>query len=162
MLIRKFYKSAVMITLLIASAISVNAQKREGHSKADRQKWEAEMTQYKHDLLTKELGISNEQATRFFSLYDAMDRERRAVFSKDSQMRKEMKQKVKPTDKEYAEATNLSLSVNASIHRIETKYYQEFTKVLSAKQIYQLRLAEQKLNHEFRKHVRELSKNKKK
>lgn len=89
-----------------------------------------------------------------------MDRERRAVFYNDTRMRKEMKRKANPTDKEYTEATNVSLSVGANVNRIETKYYQEIGKILTPKQVYQLRLAEQKLNKEFRKHARELRKDK--
>lgn len=62
----KFYRLAIMLTLLLASAVTnVSAQKRHGGSPADRQKWEAEMIQYKHDRLTKELGLNDEQATRF-------------------------------------------------------------------------------------------------
>ena len=157
----KFYRLAIMLTLLLASAVTnVSAQKRQGGSQADRQKWEAEMTQYKHDRLTKELGLDDEQSTRFFTLYDAMDRERRAVFFNDSRMRKEMKRKPNPTDKDYIEATNVSLSVGASVNRIETKYYKEIGKILTPKQVYQLRLAEQKLNKEFRKHLRGLNKKK--
>ena len=157
----KFYRLAIMLTLLLASAVTnVSAQKRHGGSPADRQKWEAEMIQYKHNRLTKELGLNDEQATRFFALYDAMDRERRAVFYNDTRMRKEMKRKANPTDKEYTEATNVSLSVGANVNRIETKYYQEIGKILTPKQVYQLRLAEQKLNKEFRKHARELRKDK--
>lgn len=157
----KFYRLAIMLTLLLASAVNnVSAQKRQGGSQADRQKWEAEMTQYKHDRLTKELGLNDEQSTRFFALYDAMDRERRAVFFNDSRMRKEMKRKPNPTDKDYIEATNVSLSVGASVNRIETKYYKEIGKILTPKQVYQLRLAEQKLNKEFRKHLRGLNKKK--
>lgn len=157
----KFYRLAIMLTLLLASVVTnVSAQKRQGGSQADRQKWEAEMTQYKHDRLTKELGLNDEQSTRFFALYDAMDRERRAVFFNDSRMRKDMKRKPNPTDKDYIEATNVSLSVGASVNRIETKYYKEIGKILTPKQVYQLRLAEQKLNKEFRKHLRELNKKK--
>lgn len=157
----KFYRLAIMLTLLLASAVTnVSAQKCQGGSQADRQKWEAEMTQYKHDRLTKELGLNDEQSTRFFALYDAMDRERRAVFFNDSRMRKEMKRKPNPTDKDYIEATNVSLSVGASVNRIETKYYKEIGKILTPKQVYQLRLAEQKLNKEFRKHLRGLNKKK--
>ena len=157
----KFYRLAIMLTLLLASAVTnVSAQKRQGGSQADRQKWEAEMTQYKHDRLTKELGLNDEQSTRFFALYDAMDRERRGVFFNDSRMRKEMKRKPNPTDKDYIEATNVSLSVGASVNRIETKYYKEIGKILTPKQVYQLRLAEQKLNKEFRKHLRGLNKKK--
>ena len=157
----KFYRLAIMLTLLLASAVTnVSAQKRQGGSQADRQKWEAEMTQYKHDRLTKELGLNDEQSTRFFALYDAMDRERRAVFFNDSRMRKEMKRKPNPTDKDYIEATNVSLSVGASVNRIETKYYKEIGKILTPKQVYQLRLAEQKLNKEIRKHLRGLNKKK--
>ena len=157
----KFYRLAIMLTLLLASAVTnVSAQKRQGGSQADRQKWEAEMTQYKHNRLTKELGLNDEQSTRFFALYDAMDRERWAVFFNDSRMRKEMKRKPNPTDKDYIEATNVALSVGASVNRIETKYYKEIGKILTPKQVYQLRLAEQKLNKEFRKHLRGLNKKK--
>lgn len=144
-----FYRLAIILTLLVSAASGVSAQKRNGNHHADRQKWEAEMTQYKHDRLVKELGLNDEQATRFFALYDAMDRERRAVYANDTRMRKEMKRKTNPADKDYTEATRVSLSVGADIHRIESKYYKEFDKILTPKQVYQLRLAEQKSTESF-------------
>ena len=116
-----FYRLAIILTLLVSAASGVSAQKRNGNHHADRQKWEAEMTQYKHDRLVKELGLNDEQATRFFALYDAMDRERRAVYANDTRMRKEMKRKTNPADKDYTEATRVSLSVGADIHSIESK-----------------------------------------
>ena len=155
-----FNRLAIILTLLVSEASGVSAQKRNGNHHADRQKWEAEMTQYKHDRLVKELGLNDEQATRFFALYDAMDRERRAVYANDTRMRKEMKRKTNPADKDYTEATRVSLSVGADIHRIESKYYKEFDKILTPKQVYQLRLAEQKINREFRRHARNLHKGK--
>lgn len=150
----------MLTMLLVASTAGMSAQKRHAASHADRQKWEAEMTQYKHDRLTKELDLNDEQSTRFFALYDAMDRERRAVFFNDSRTRKELKRKANPTDKDYNDATKVSLEVGANVNRIETKYYKEIGKILTPKQLYQLRLAEQNLNKEFRKHARELRKNK--
>lgn len=160
--ISKFYRlTVVLVITLISATAGISAQQRKGGHHTDRQKWEAEMTQYKHDRLIKELNLNDQQATPFFALYDAMDRERRIVFLNDTRMRKEMKRKANPTDKDYNEATNVSLNVGANIHRIESKYYQEFGKILTPKQVYQLRLAEQKLNKEFRKHVRDLNKNKK-
>ena len=59
-----FYRLAIILTLLVSAASGVSAQKRNGNHHADRQKWEAEMTQYKHDRLVKELGLNDEQATR--------------------------------------------------------------------------------------------------
>lgn len=155
-----FYRLAIILTLLVSAASGVSAQKRNGNHHADRQKWEAEMTQYKHDRLVKDLGLNDEQATRFFALYDAMDRERRAVYANDTRMRKEMKRKANPADKDYTEATRVSLSVGADIHRIESKYYKEFDKILTPKQVYHLRLTEQKINREFRRHARNLHKGK--
>lgn len=160
--INKIYRFIVMLTVLLITSVSgISAQNRPSAQHTDRQKWEAEMTQYKHDRLTKELGLKDDQTTRFFALYDAMDRERRAVFSNESRTRKELKRKANPTDKDYNEATKISLAVNANVNRIETKYYQEMGKILSPKQLYQLRLAEQNLNKEFRKHARDLQKKKK-
>lgn len=146
--------TVIALVMLMAAAVPASAQRNKGAKKEDnRQQWEQEMTQYKHDLLSKELDLKDEQKTQFFALYDAMDRERRAQYGRIGDIRREIDRKANPSDEEYLKAAGMEYTVAAKVNEVELKYFKEYRKVLSAKQLYKLKKAEHKFMRNLRKHA---------
>lgn len=141
-------KALILTIILSLFSVSASAQK---HSKTDRKKWEAEMHDFKHDYLAKELNITDAQKTQFFALYDAMDRDRRNLSSRIREKREAVDRKANPTDAELIETARMDYQVSGEIVQCELKYFSEFQKVLTPKQLYKLRKAEGKIMRSLRK-----------
>lgn len=145
---------AIMTALCMMMALSASANDNKRPSTPEsRQRWEAEMVQYKHDILARELNLKESQMTRFFALYDALDRDRRAQFMKVRDARKAISRKANPTDAELTEAARLERTVASNVSALEMKYFNEYVKVLTPQQLYKLSGAEKKIMRDLRKHV---------
>lgn len=148
---------STLTRLLVAAVIALTAMSASAHPKKrsaeERQRWEAEMTRYKHDTFAKELALTTEQQTQFFALYDAMDRERRQLMHSVRKARRELDKKARPTDAEMLQVADLDIQTDRKVKELEWKYYAEFKKVLTPRQLYKLREAEMKYMNSLRKHA---------
>lgn len=142
---------AVVIAICVSPAFAQT--KKHGRTSADRERWEAEMVKYRHDYFTRELDLKEDQQTRFFALYDAMERERRTMFNSVRAARRALDKKGAPTDAEYLQVVQLDLDTDRKVKDVERKYFEEYRKVLTPKQLYKLRDAEFNLMHKLRKHA---------
>lgn len=142
----------VMVMTVTVSAHADGRQKRPS-TPAERQKWEAEMTDYKHDILARELDLKDEQKTQFFALYDALDRDRRALYAKARHARKAVSAKAKASDGELVEAARLEVEAAQGVGNLEMKYFNEYKKVLTPRQLFKLGDAERKIMRDLRKHA---------
>ena len=121
----------------------------------DRKKWFREMTQYKHDFLTKELNLTKEQEEKFFPLYDKMESETRELNRQARSMEKSVKEKGdKATDLEYEKAAEALQELKGKEGAVETRYFNDFKTVLTKKQLFQLKQAERKFTHLIMNHNR--------
>lgn len=145
-----------MLVMVLAVTVSAHAgeQKKRPSTPAERQKWEAEMTDYKHDILARELDLKDEQKTQFFALYDALDRDRRALYAKARHARKAVNAKAKASDGELVEAARLEVEAAQGVGNLEMKYFNEYKKVLTPRQLFKLGDAERKIMRDLRKHAR--------
>lgn len=114
-----------------------------------------EMQQVKKDFISKSLDLTAEQKAKFFPLYENMEGEIRKCSAKTSRMARDVKGKGdKATDLEYEKASEAMFELKSKEGAIEMKYYQEFKKVLTPRQLFKLKKAEKdftkKLMKEFR------------
>lgn len=115
-----------------------------GHADGkDRDEWFREMLELKHDYLAKELALTKEQQQKFFSVYDSMENETRRMFDQTRALEKRVRQKGdKATDAELLKATDAMYNVKTREAQIERKYYTQFRKLLSPRQLFKLKRAE--------------------
>lgn len=138
------------LVMLLMTAVSMHAQK------ADREEWNNELNEFRHDFLAKELQLTDAQKAKFFALYDAMSRERRTLRRQVRNARKELDAKGSAAkEADYAAFNKLELEANGKINDVETKYYKQFKSVLTAKQQSHLKEAEDKFAKTIRKLARE-------
>lgn len=150
----------IVATTAIAAAAAPPADGRRARDN-DREQWFAQLRQFKHEYFTKELGLTAEQQTRFFALYDAMDAERRGLKRAVRKAEKTLKEKGKSaTDADYEKVSKEVYSMKGQINDIEMKYYEQFKTVLTTKQLYQLKEVEDNFSQLLRKYYREHSKKK--
>lgn len=124
-----------------------------------RARWMAEMQQYRREFVVKSLQLSDEQKAKFLPLYDAMNREILKVQNEARAIDKAVKAKGSAaTDADYRKASAAMFQLKSREGAIETAYYEKFKGVLSARQLYELKRAEDKFAREMMRRHREKKK----
>lgn len=139
---------------IISLSASVYAQTAPARSsKADREKWLKEVRDYKHDLLVEETEMTQAQKAEFLPLYSAMEKEiyqvnldARALEAKIAGSNEAV------TDLEYEKAAEALAEVKSREGQIELDYFKKFEKILSKKQLFQLKRAENRFTREMLNH----------
>ena len=147
----------IALSFLACSSGSAWAQKGD-KSRIAREKWIKEVRTYKHDLLVEETGMSASQKSEFLPLYSAMEQEiyqvnydARALESKISASSEDV------SELEYEKAAEALAEVKSKEAQIEMEYFHKFEKILSKKQMFLLKRAENRfarnmLSHSKRGH----------
>ena len=138
----------LIITLLMVVAMMPAMWAQQKHpGGAERAAWMKEMVQYKHEYLTKELGLSAEQQKQFFAVYDAMDAEQRKLGEEMRRMVEEVSKKGdKATDLELTKAAEAQFEMRGRENAIEMRYFPKFKAILTPEQLFKLKKTEMKFN----------------
>lgn len=129
-------KRTLIALAIVITALIVNAQD------SNRSKWATDMLQAKHDMIIEQVGLTPSQQEQFMPLYEAMEKE---VFSTNATARAlatAVSKKSNPSDAEYAQAAEALSNAKVREGEIEAKYFEKFSKILSKKQLFQLKQAE--------------------
>lgn len=137
----KRFVSILITVLVIASAMTAQ---NKGQSK-----FAADMYQAKHEMIIKELGLTPTQQKQFMPLYEQMEREVYQVNRNARALASEVEKKKNPTDRDYEVAASALSNTRVQEGEIEAKYFEKFSKILSKKQLFQLKQAEGKFTREM-------------
>ena len=135
-------KIIVIAIMVLTLAAATSAQ--DG-----RTKFATDMYQAKHEMIVKELGLTQTQQNQFMPLYEQMEREIYQVNRNARTLAAEVEKKKNPTDKEYEAAASALSRTRIQEGEIEAKYFDKFAKILSKKQLFQLKQAELKFTREM-------------
>ncbi len=121
----------------------------------ERDAWMKEMQQVKKDFISKNLELTAEQKAKFFPLYEKMENEVRQCTAQTSRMSRDVKGKGdKASDLEYEKAAEAMFELKSKEGAIEMKYYHEFKKVLTPRQLFKLKKAEKDFTKNLMKEYR--------
>ena len=132
-----------MIIALLALTATVSAQ---GNS---RSRFSTDMYQAKHEMIIRDVGLTQTQQKQFMPLYEQMEREIYQVNRNARTLAAEVEKKKNPTDKEYEAAASALSNTRVQEGEIEAKYFEKFSKILSKKQLFLLKQAEAKFTREM-------------
>jgi len=132
---------AILIMML---ALSTVATAQNG-----RTKFATDMYQAKHEMIIEELGLTPSQQKQFMPLYEQMEREIYQVNRSARALAREVEKKKNPSDKDYEIAATALSNTRVQEGDIEAKYFEKFAKILSKKQLFQLKQAEVKFTREM-------------
>ena len=133
--------SILIATLVIAGAVT--AQNK------GRSKFATDMYQAKHEMIIEELGLTPTQQKQFMPLYEQMEREIYQVNRHARALAAEVEKKKNPSDRDYEVAASALSNTRVQEGDIEAKYFEKFSKILSKKQLFQLKQAERKFTQEM-------------
>lgn len=131
-----------ILILVLAVATAATAQK-------GRTKFATDMYQAKHEMIIEELGLTPTQQKQFMPLYEQMEREIYQVNRNARALASEVEKKKNPTDKDYEAAASALSNTRIQEGDIEAKYFDKFSKILTKKQLFQLKQAEMKFTREM-------------
>ncbi len=134
----------VVSILILALAITSAATAQNG-----RTKFATDMYQAKHEMIIEELGLTMTQQKQFMPLYEQMEREIYQVNRNARALASEVEKKRNPSDRDYEAAASALSNTRMREGEIEARYFDKFAKILSKKQLFQLKQAEVKFTREM-------------
>lgn len=129
---------------MLVLAISSTVMAQEG-----RTKFATDMYQAKHEMIIQELGLTPTQQKQFMPLYEQMEREIYKVNRNARALAAEVEKKKNPTDRDYEAAASALSNTRTLEGDIEAKYFEKFSKILSKKQLFQLKQTESRFTREM-------------
>ena len=133
---------SILITVLVVTTMW--AQSNNGRSK-----FATDMYQAKHEMIIEELGLTPTQQKQFMPLYEQMEREIYQVNRTARALAAEVEKKKNPSDRDYEAAASALSNTRVQEGDIEAKYFEKFSKILSKKQLFQLKQAERKFTQQM-------------
>ena len=142
----------LFLTIVLSGVLSPVFEQSKPSDK-ERSEWMAQMQNYKKEYIVKAVQLSDEQKAKFIPLYDSMENELRAL-GKD--VRKAVKavseKKSTATDADYSKAVEVMYNSKTREAAVEKKYYAKFKAILTARQLYELKSAENRFTREMMRH----------
>ena len=132
--------SILILTLALSSIVT---------AQNNRTKFATDMYQAKHEMIIQEVGLTMTQQKQFMPLYEQMEREIYEVNRNARALANEVEKKKNPSDRDYEAAASALSNTRMREGEIEAKYFEKFSKILSKKQLFQLKQAEAKFTREM-------------
>lgn len=108
-----------------------------------------ELQEFKIKYLIQETDLPTESQAEFTKIYSQYENERAALFRELHQRFRSMRRNQNPTDTEYMVAAESMATAKAREGELEKKYYNKLKTILSPKQLYLLKRAEQKFDRKL-------------
>ena len=135
-------RTVTILLMVLAVTMAATAQ-------GNRTKFATDMYQAKHEMIIEELGLTPTQQKQFMPLYEQMEREIYQVNRNARALAAEVEKKKNPTDRDYEAAASALSRTRIQEGEIEAKYFEKFSKILTKKQLFQLKLTEMKFTREM-------------
>lgn len=134
--------AAVALILLGATDSTVSAQRL---SDDQLRQGLAEMRNFKHKMLIRELELTKEQQDKFFDIYDQMDEELLKIGFETREMERKITKDTDATDTECKAAARTMFEQKKREGEVELKYFDRFAAVLTPQQLMKLKPADRKI-----------------
>jgi Spy/CpxP family protein refolding chaperone len=141
--------SFIAIAAMLMLSLNTAWAKDKNHTNANRSQWTQEMLDYKHDFIAEQTEMTQAQRDKFMPLYEAMEKEVFAVHRTAREQAKKISSTTKASDQDYANAARAMSQVKVKEGEIEGRYFDKFSKILSKKQMFQLKQAELKFSKQM-------------
>ena len=141
--------SFIAIAAMLLLSLNTARAKDNNNANANRSQWTQEMLDYKHDFIAEQTEMTQAQRDKFMPLYEAMEKEVFAVHRTAREQAKKISSTAKASDLDYANAARAMSQVKVKEGEIEGRYFEKFSKILSKKQMFQLKQAELKFSKQM-------------
>lgn len=146
------FRKAFAILLLTVLASAVPTFAASASDPTERDEWKVELRNYKHRFLKKELGLTREQETPFFKIYDEMDDQLIKINAETRALEKKALSDGDASDTELEAAARAIFEQKKKESEVELKYFDQLADVLTLKQLVRLKDTERKLAIHLMRH----------
>lgn len=141
----RFAAICVLSAFFFAMPYVATAQKRANDD--DRRKeWMSEMRNFKHEFYKKDLNLTREQESAFFSAMDRMDDELIHIGEETRQLERKVNADRDASDTEMESAARTLFEQKKREADIELKYFEEYKTILNKRQLLKLKETERRFN----------------
>ncbi|GGF25176.1 hypothetical protein [Hymenobacter cavernae] len=137
-----FLRNTLILLLLLTGTLRVQAQQS-----AERQERMNRIENAKIAFLTDKLSLTQEQAQRFWPVYNEFTDKRRDLGQKQKQLRSTKVESL--NDQQIRDLLKQNTTLRQNEVNLEKEYYDKFQKVLSVRQTGQLLVAEREFTREI-------------
>lgn len=146
---KKVFSIAILFSVLFAQSCFLFAQE----NKSQPNKWMEEVKNFKHSFLIKETQMTDEQSKVFIPLYTEMEKKVFQANRNARQMATDLsREQNEVTDEHYTAVAKALSDVKAIEAEIENEYFKIFANILSPKQLFLLKRAENRFAIEMLNH----------
>lgn len=139
----------ILTVVIIALCCVAGANAQEKAPKKNKEEMRKEFREFKMKFIAQEIELKDDQEKKFFELYGQMMKERSELFEQTRAMERKIKKADSVSDEEYAQMSKAITEAKEKDAAIEKKYDAQFATVLSSKQIYKLKAAEEKFRRKL-------------
>ncbi len=139
----------LILALILGCSASAFAQKHESKKGENMMK---ELQEFKIKFIAQEIDLKESQKAEFVELYNEMTAKRVEVMRDAWKMERELKKNKDASEADYQAVTDAMTKAKAKDAEIEKSYDEKFAKILTQKQIYKMKEAEEN----FRKKMAEM------
>lgn len=139
---------------ILACACTAAMAQRQHMTDEERDLWLAELRQYKHEFMAKELSLSSDQQEAFFPLYDEMDDQLTQIAMEVRDLEVEINSSTSASAEEVQAAAFALFDQKRRESVVELLYFEKFKDTLTPKQLFRLKNAERKFTQQLVKHHR--------
>ena len=138
----------MILVMLAVAMVPAYGQKQEGKSREEMRK---EIQEFKIKYLAQEMELTDAQREQFAPLYDRMCTERWKLFQNARQLERKVKRNKEATEADYQAAAKAMTEAREKDADLMKSYDAQFSKFLSAKQMFKMKEAEQEFDKRMRK-----------
>lgn len=128
--------SILILALSLFIPLTAIAQDNKPDCKSARKEYWEKFRQDKHDYFAKVMELTDEQAQKFFPLFDEMEKKK---FSASREVHREAHALMKnenATDEQYKAAADRANALSRTMAEIDAEYYAKFAQILSPRQLF--------------------------
>lgn len=145
----------ILPLLMLLAAVLPAAAQSKGACK-DKAEMHREFRDFKIKYIAQEIDLPADKFKEFSEIYEQMELEKHKVFSQTRKLEKSVKKNPASTDEDYARLNEAMVNAKAKDAEISKRYEEKFAKLLTPKQRYKLKDAEES----FRKKMHEMRRKK--
>lgn len=149
---KKVISIAIFSVSVLCSSVVAYAEKNSNTTQQEN-KWIAEVRNYKHSFLIKETEMTEAQQKEFIPLYTEMEEKIYSTNKEARAIEQDITRSQEEADEEkYSQAATALSQVKEKEAEIENHYFGLFSKILSKKQMFLLKRAENRFSIEMLNH----------
>ena len=141
-------KIIVFLLVMLSCCIYSSAQKK---CAPDPKMWK-EIQDFKLEFMSQEMELDKEQQKKFYELYNEMWEKKKVIFNEIKTTENNLENRKEVGEKDYEEASAKIESLRHKDYTLTKEYDKKFEKFLTKRQMYKMRIAEDK----FRRRMQQM------